>query len=411
MERFIFLLVFTLIVVFLDIYFYQIIKKYRKVKWFNIFFVLYWSFTIITVVNFLIYLLDLDLGYYPRTILFNFVIGNFISKLVAFPFIFIDDLRRLIIKLYGYKWHVKRKEKLKLNNIPRSKFLSLFASIAYGFPMVSLTYGIISNNIYDYRVRKKNVFLKRLPKEFDGIKVCHISDIHIGSLRNRKAVMAGIQMIIDQKPDIIFFTGDLVNDKADELKSWGDALSKIKAPLGVYSVLGNHDYGEYTSWESGDKKNNNFSNILKAHKEFGWNLMMNENNSITVDNESINLIGVENWSLRFQKYGDLSKAYKGLDKDQFKLLLSHNPSHWNKEVIKKFKDIDLTLSGHTHGLQYGIEVGDFRWSPSKLAYDQWADLYKIENQYIYVNRGFGFLGYQGRVGILPEITILNLKSS
>ena len=411
MERFIFFFVFFLILVLLDVYFYQIIKKYRKIKSTKVLFILYWSFTFITVIIFLIYLLDLETGYYFRTILFNFVIGNFISKVVALPFILIDDLRRLIIKIYNSTWKVKREEKLKSDSIPRSKFLSLFASIAYGFPMASLTYGIISNNIYDYRVRKKDVFLNRLPKEFDGIKVCQISDIHIGSLRDRKAVMGGIQMIINEKPDIIFFTGDLVNDKADELKNWGDALSKIKAPLGVYSVLGNHDYGEYTSWESGDKKNNNFSNILKAHKEFGWNLMMNQNDLITVDNESIKLIGVENWSLRFQKYGDLSKADKGLDKDQFKLLLSHNPSHWNKEVIKKFKDIDLTLSGHTHGLQYGIEVGDFRWSPSKLAYEQWADLYRIENQYIYVNRGFGFLGYQGRVGILPEITILNLKSS
>lgn len=411
MERFVFLFVFTLILVLLDVYFYQIIKKYRKIKWTKVLFILYWSFTFIAVVNFLIYSFNIETGYYFRTILFNFIIGNFISKVVALPFILVDDLRRLIIKLYNLFWKVKRAKKLDINNITRSKFLSLSASIAYGLPMASLTYGIISNNIYDYRVRKKNIFLKRLPKEFDGIKVCQISDIHIGSLRNRKAVMGGIEMIINEKPDIIFFTGDLVNDKADELKNWGDALSKIKAPLGVHSILGNHDYGEYTSWDNGDKKNNNFSNILKAHKEFGWNLMMNQNDKIIVDNESINLIGVENWSLRFQTYGDLSKAYKGLDKDEFKLLLSHNPSHWNKEVIKSYKDIDLTLSGHTHGLQYGIEVGDFRWSPSKLAYEQWADLYKIENQYIYVNRGFGFLGYQGRVGILPEITILNLKSS
>jgi|TARA_B110000263_G_C15294966_1_gene505176 predicted MPP superfamily phosphohydrolase len=411
MERFVFLFVFTLISVFLDVYFYQIIKKYRKIKWTKFLFILYWSFTFITIVNFLTYYLGIETEYYFRTILFNFVIGNFISKVVALPFILIDDLRRLMIKLYYLFWRVNGTKKLNENKISRSKFLSLSASIAYGFPMASLTYGIISNNIYDYRIRKKNIILERLPKKFDGIKVCQISDIHIGSLRNRKAAMGGIQMIINEKPDIIFFTGDLVNDRADELKNWGDTLSKIKAPLGVHSILGNHDYGEYTSWENGDKKSNNFNNILKAHKEFGWNLMMNENDKIIVDNESINLIGVENWSLRFKTYGDLSKAYRGLDKDEFKLLLTHNPSHWNQEVIKNYKDIDLTLSGHTHGLQYGIEVGDFRWSPSKLAYDQWADLYKIKDQYIYVNRGFGFLGYQGRVGILPEITILNLKSS
>ena len=219
-------------------------------------------------------------------------------------------------------------------------------------------------------------------------------------------------MVINEKPDIIFFTGDLVNDKSSELKNWGDILSKVKAPLGVHSVLGNHDYGEYTSWSNKNEKNNNFQNLLSAHKEFGWNLMMNENKSITVDRDKISILGVENWaSSRFQKYGDLDKAYSGLSKEEFKILLTHNPSHWNAQVTSLYNDIDLTLSGHTHGLQFGIEIGNFRISPAKLAYDQWADLYQLNNQSIYVNRGFGFLGYQGRVGILPEITILNLEST
>jgi hypothetical protein len=219
-------------------------------------------------------------------------------------------------------------------------------------------------------------------------------------------------MVINEKPDIIFFTGDLVNDKSSELKNWGDILSKIKAPLGVHSILGNHDYGEYTSWSNKNEKNNNFQNLLSAQKEFGWNLMMNENKSITVDGDKISILGVENWgSSRFQKYGDLDKAYSGLSKEEFKILLTHNPSHWNAQVTSLYNDIDLTLSGHTHGLQFGIEIGNFRISPARLAYDQWADLYQLNNQFIYVNRGFGFLGYQGRVGILPEITILNLESS
>ena len=318
----------------------------------------------------------------------------------------IDDLRRFSKRLFS------RKSISKENTIPRSKFLSISASLAYGIPITSLTYGIISNNVYDYRVKRRVVSFDNLPKEFDGIRVCHISDIHVGSLRNRLAVKGGIDMILNEKADLIFFTGDLVNNKSDELKGWGDDLSKIKAPLGVYSVLGNHDYGEYTSWKSNEEKNRNFKNLLKAQKEFGWNLLLNENDTISVDGNKIKVIGVENWaSSRFQQYGDLDKAYNGLNNEDFKILMTHNPSHWNAKVTDAYNDIDLTLSGHTHGLQYGIDIGDFRVSPVRLAYKQWADLYELNKQYIYVNRGFGFMGYPGRVGILPEITILELKKS
>ncbi|MFL2996424.1 MAG: metallophosphoesterase [Cytophagales bacterium] len=332
------------------------------------------------------------------------IIGNFISKLVALPFLLFDDLRRLIIYLFT------KKESSSNNKISRSKFLSISASLAYGLPITSLSYGILSNNVYDYRVKRRNISFNNLPKAFEGIKVCHISDIHVGSLKNRLAVRGGIDMIINEKPDIILFTGDLVNDRASELKGWGDDLSKIKAPLGVFSVLGNHDYGEYADWKDNNAKNKNFNDLLNSQKEFGWNLLRNENTNIEVDGERLNIIGVENWaSSRFQQYGDLDSAYKGIDEENFKLLMSHNPSHWNAEVTNNFKDIDLTLSGHTHGLQYGIDIGKFRFSPVRLAYKQWADLYSSNDQFIYVNRGFGFMGYPGRVGILPEITILELN--
>ena len=407
MERITFLFFFTLISILFDIYFYQIIKKYNKKKWVNFLILIYWSFTIITITNFFLYSFQFELGYYYKTISFNIIIGNFISKVLSLPFLLIDDLRRLIIYIF-------RKKTLKSSNkISRSKFLSISASLAYGIPITSLTYGILSNNVYDYRIKRRQINFKKLPLAFDGIKVCHVSDIHVGSLRNRLAVRGGIDMITNEKPDVIFFTGDLVNDKAKELMGWGDDLSKIKAPLGVFSVLGNHDYGEYTSWENEISKTKNFNDLLTAQKEFGWNLLRNQNTRITVDEESINIIGVENWSAsrRFQQYGKLDVAYEGLNKNEFKLLMSHNPSHWNAHVTNNFRDIDLTLSGHTHGLQYGIDIGEFRVSPVRLAYKQWADLYTSNNQYIYVNRGFGFMGYPGRVGILPEITILTLKRS
>ena len=409
MDVILFLLFFTFLSVLLDVYFFQILKNVIKLNThfskYILFF--YWFFTFITIANFLLFAFDISIGYYPRTIVFNIIIGNFFCKLISLPFILVDDLRRLIC--YFLK---SENNKDSGSKISRSKFLSISASIAYGFPVASLMYGIISSNVYDYRIRRKNLIFNKLPKSFDGIKICQISDIHIGSLNNTKAVIGGIDMIINEKPDIIFFTGDLVNDKSSELKNWGDILSKVKAPLGVHSVLGNHDYGEYTSWSNKNEKNNNFQNLLSAQKEFGWNLMMNENKSITVDRDKISILGVENWaSSRFQKYGDLDKAYSGLSKEEFKILLTHNPSHWNAQVTSLYNDIDLTLSGHTHGLQFGIEIGNFRISPAKLAYDQWADLYQLNNQSIYVNRGFGFLGYQGRVGILPEITILNLEST
>ena len=407
MERITFLFFFTLISIFFDIYFYQIVKKHNKNKWIKFLIPIYWSFTIITITNFFLYAFQFELGYYYKTITFNIIIGNFISKVLSLPFILIDDLRRLIIYIF------RKKSSKSSKKISRSKFLSISASLAYGLPITSLTYGILSNNVYDYRIKRREIELKKLPIAFDGIKVCHISDIHVGSLRNRIAVRGGIDMITSEKPDAIFFTGDLVNDKAKELIGWGDDLSKIKAPLGVFSVLGNHDYGEYTSWGNESSKTKNFNDLLSAQKEFGWNLLRNENTKISIDGESINIIGVENWSAsrRFQQYGKLDVAYGGLNKNEFKLLMSHNPSHWNAHVTSNFKDIDLTLSGHTHGLQYGIDIGKFRLSPVRLAYKQWADLYTMNNQHIYVNRGFGFMGYPGRVGILPEITILTLKTS
>ncbi len=408
MERILFLFFFTIISVLLDLYFFQIIKKYRKINWAKPLFFIYWSFTAITVFNFLYYFIDIDynLGFSTKTFIFSVIIGNFISKLVSLPFLLIDDIRRFIIYLF------RKKESSSDNKISRSKFLSISASLAYGLPITSLSYGILSNNVYDYRVKRRNISFKNLPMAFDGIKVCHISDIHIGSLKNRLAVRGGIDMILNEKPDIILFTGDLVNDRAIELKGWGDDLSKISAPLGVFSVLGNHDYGEYSDWKDNNAKNKNFNDLLYSQKEFGWNLLRNENTNIEVDGERLNIIGVENWaSSRFQQYGDLDSAYKGIEEENFKLLMSHNPSHWNAEVTNNFKDIDLTLSGHTHGLQYGIDIGKFRVSPVRLAYKQWADLYSSNDQFIYVNRGFGFMGYPGRVGILPEITILELNKT
>ena len=305
MERIIFLFFFTIISVLLDLYFYQIIKKYRSINWTKPLFYFYWLFSLVTITNLILYSFSIDLGFYLKAIIFNMVIGNFISKLVALPFLIIDDLRRMIIYFF------RKRTESSNNKISRSKFLSISASLAYGLPITSLTYGILSNNVYDYRVKRRQVSFKNLPSAFNGIKICHISDIHVGSLKNKVAVKGGLDMILNEKPDAIFFTGDLVNDRADELKGWGDDLSKLKAPLGVHSVLGNHDYGEYASWRNESEKNKNFNDLIKGQKEFGWNLLRNQNDFIEVDGQKLNIIGVENWaSSRFQQYGDLKTAYE-----------------------------------------------------------------------------------------------------
>jgi uncharacterized protein len=223
-------------------------------------------------------------------------------------------------------------------------------------------------------------------------------------------VKGGVEMVMKEKPDMIFFTGDLVNNEADEVKEYIDVFNKLRAPLGVYSVTGNHDYGDYKNWTSKEAKQQNFKDLIESHKLLGFDLLMNENRFIEQGGEKLAIIGIENWGNgRFSKYGKLDQAYAGTEKASAKILLSHDPSHWDAQVRSAYKDIDLMLSGHTHGFQFGVEIGGFKWSPSQYAYKQWAGLYQEGEQYLYVNRGFGYLGYPGRVGMPPEITILELK--
>lgn len=293
--------------------------------------------------------------------------------------------------------------------ISRSEFMGQAAAIAAAVPTFSITFGILSG-AHDYRVRKHTVYLPNLPKSFDGIRIAQVSDIHSGSFFNKRAVQGGVDMLLGEKPDLVFFTGDLVNEQTSEVKDYTEIFSKLKAPLGVYSTLGNHDYGDYRQWPSEQAKAKNLEDMHRVVRDtLGYDLLLNENRTLTVDGESIALIGLENWGTRFSKYGDMVKAYAGTEEAPVKLLLSHDPSHWDAQVRKEFPDIDVMFSGHTHGAQFGVEVGDFRWSPSQYFYKQWAGLYQEGNQYLYVNRGYGYIGFPGRVGMPPEITIMELK--
>ncbi len=332
---------------------------------------------------------------------------DYLSKIFAVFFLLVDDGIRF------YKW-LKRKGRKKSEfsaigkAIPRSEFLAKASLAAIALPVATLGFGILSG-AYDYRVRRKRVVIPNLPKAFDGVTVGQLSDIHSGSFYNKTAVQGGIDLMMAEKPDIFMFTGDLVNNETSEVGEYKDMFSKLSAPLGAYSTLGNHDYGDYKRWNTPKSKQQNLDDLVKIHKDMGWDLLRNENRIITVDGQQLAILGVENWGKgRFAKYGDLDKAYAGSEEIATKILLSHDPSHWDAQVRPNHPDIDLMLAGHTHGFQFGVEIGNFRWSPSQYMYKQWADLYSEENQHLYVNRGFGFLGYPGRVGILPEITILEL---
>ena len=343
-----------------------------------------------------------------RSLILMGLAATYFSKLVGLLFLFADDLQR------GARMVVQFFQKNTDNKLPgevisRSEFLSQAALVATAIPFGAMAYGVISG-AHDYRVKRITVKLPNLPKSFDGLKIGQVSDIHSGSFFNKTAVKGGVEMMMNEKPDVLFFTGDLVNNESSEVKDYTEIFNKLKAPLGVFSVTGNHDYGNYKAWSSQEAKKKNFQDLLAAHKHMGYDILMNEHRIVEQGGEKIAILGIENWGTgRFPKYGKLNEAYAGTEDVPVKLLLSHDPSHWDAEVRKLYPDIDLMFAGHTHGFQFGVEIGGLKWSPSQYVYKQWAGLYQEGNQYLYVNRGFGFLGYPGRIGMPPELTIIELK--
>jgi predicted MPP superfamily phosphohydrolase len=358
-----------------------------------------------------------DLPKVVRVYVIPFLVMIIIAKLIGTVFIILDDLVRLFRWIGSYIFRtavpVANETSVNPHAISRLKFLNYIALGMAALPFASFIYGMVKG-AFDFRIHRVKVVLPNLPADFNGLKIVQISDIHSGSFMSAEPLEHAVKMVMEQKPDIIFFTGDLVNNEATEALPFMETLSKVKAPMGVYSTLGNHDYGDYISWESQGAKMKNLQDVKDTHTKLGWKLMMNEHIALKKGNSEIALIGIENWggNLNFPKYGDMKKAYAGAEKYPVKLLLSHDPSHWNMQVTEQYKDIDLTFSGHTHGFQFGIEIpGLIKWSPSQFVYKQWAGLYSKDNQQLYVNRGLGFLGYPGRVGILPEITVMELRNS
>lgn len=387
--------------------------------------IIYWGFTVLSLLLYVAmqYLPPDSFGKNTRTFLWATIAIPYFSKIFAVLIIFIDDIGRLfrwVVSLF-YKPEVQeavedstRRTIPNATTVPqdaisRSDFLMKTALVAGAIPLVGFTWGILSG-AHDYRIRRVRLPLKNLPSGFNGMTIAQISDIHSGSFFNRTAVRGGVDLLLKQKPDLVFFTGDLVNSHAEEVNEFINIFDKVKAPLGVYSTLGNHDYGKYVQWTSVQAERQNVLNVIAAHKQMGWNIMLDEHKILEQNGDKIALIGVQNLGFgpAALRAGNLAKAYRGTEEYPVKLLLSHDPTHWDAEVRPQYADIDVTFSGHTHGAQFGVEIGGARWSPAQYFYKQWAGLYQDGDQRLYVNRGYGYIGYPGRVGILPEITIFEL---
>lgn len=397
-----------LILLIIEIYSFQVVKTISRNKWVLLiylivsavlFFYLIYSFSTF----------DRSKGQNKYTL---FVIGLFllvyVPKLFASLILILEDIFRVFEG--AIKYFVDEHKGTFLPE--RRKFVSQIALGLAAIPFSSLLYGITIGK-YNFKVIKQTLSFDDLPEDFDGLKITHISDVHSGSFDNPEKIQYAIDLINQQNSDIVLFTGDIVNTHATEMHPWIETFKKIHTPvLGKFSVLGNHDYGEYVSWPTKAEKQQNFEDIKDLHRQIDFKLLLNEHVKIKKGASEIALVGVENWGVKFKQAGDLKKASEGLSKNDFKILMSHDPSHWEYEVKEHPNHYHLTLSGHTHGLQFGIEIpGVIKWSPVQYIYKQWAGLYENMGRFIYVNRGFGFHAYPGRVGIMPEITVIELKKS
>jgi predicted MPP superfamily phosphohydrolase len=398
---------FILIIGLTQWYSFQCIKTFSQNKYLRI---LYINVSLLIIVNFIFQIINYDRSE-GFTHMISYSLGFFIS-LFVFQFIIIiglifEDIIRFPQALYSFfNQGITGQDFFP----QRRKFISQITLTIASIPFGALLYGMYRGK-YNYKVSSYELEFDDLPVSFDGFKLTHISDIHCGSFDNPEKVKYGIDLINKQESDVIMFTGDLVNNVSKELNPWKDLFSSLKAEHGVYSILGNHDYGDYMNWDNDQDKINNLDNLKKIQNEIGFKLLLNENDFIIKNGEKLAVIGVENWGAGgFKKSGDLNKAIEGVSNADFKILLSHDPSHWNNQVVPHNFIFPLTLSGHTHGMQFGIDIpGWIKWSPIKWRYPEFAGLYQKAKQYLYVNRGFGYLAYPGRVGMWPEITVITLK--
>lgn len=400
-------IVFIIIFITLGIYSLQAIKAATRYPW------VYYAYMALSLFVLGNFIYQFTMGDAPGRVLsvsksyaFGLLLAMLSFMVITIVFLFSEDIFRFLTA-----GHQKIFGGTKEFSLPqRRRFLSTLAMGIAALPFSALLYGMVKGK-YNFKVLKYNLEFDDLPDSFDGYQITQISDVHSGSFDNREKIEYAINLINKQKSDVLLFTGDMVNNMAEEMLPWKDLFSTLSAKDGKFSVLGNHDYGDYVSWETEEAKSNNLTDLKNIQKEMGFDLLLNDSRYLRKGEDRIALIGVENWGRGgFKKAGDLKKAVSNIKKDDFKILMSHDPSHWEDQVLKDDYHYHLTLSGHTHGMQFGIEIpGWIKWSPAKWRYKYWAGVYEEMGQMINVNRGFGFLGYPGRVGIWPEITVITLK--
>lgn len=414
MSKFLPVLIAVLIVFLIDWYAFQAIR-HSSAQW-NITikrltYLTYWVLSILAIgsILFLAVYSPFELPQTMRIIWFGAFVILYLPKLLLIPFLLADDAGRLI--RYGASLLINGESSKTGTTIKRSEFLIQSGLLISGFLMGGLVYGVLRGG-YNYTVRRLSILLPHLPAEFNKLRIVQISDIHSGSFTGTGPLNRAVEMINAEKPDLVFFTGDLVNNTSNEVLPFKSVLEKIRAKIGIYAILGNHDYGDYHAWKHDAEKAANLQQLVNFYAAIGWKLLRNENEVLGKEDQQIAIIGMENWGTRFQKYGNMEKSVEGTKSAAVRLLLSHDPSHWDAEVTKHYSNIDVTFSGHTHGAQMGVEIpGFFKWSPSQYLYKQWAGLYQNGRQYLHVNRGLGFLAYPGRLGISPEITVIELNKA
>jgi predicted MPP superfamily phosphohydrolase len=378
--------------------------------------ILFWGISVFIFAGFALFMFGIKYVQQSEAYIYvGYLVAGFslfyIPKFVFIIFVLLKDILGAIAKTT--KWFRERKKKSvpqfnSTKKMERSEFLYQMGLILAAIPFASILYGVTKGK-FNFRVMREKISFDHLPKSFKGLKIVQISDMHLGSFnKNFEKIAKAVDLINEQEPDLILFTGDLVNNFAEETNGWAPVLSKMKAKIGKYSILGNHDYGDYSHWKLPEDKAKNLQEIKDFHKEVGFKLLLNESETITINGEEIALVGVENWGKPpFPQHGDLTKAINGSANLPFKILMSHDPSHWDAQVLDT--DIALTFSGHTHGMQFGLERAGIKWSPVQYKYPRWGGLYQQADQYLYVNRGFGYIGFPGRIGMPPEITFVELS--
>ena len=403
------LLLITVIFLLIDFYAFQAVKKLTSHK---LIWILYWGTSMAVLLNANYVMLNFSRFEGPTISTLNasgWLLMLYIPKIVIIFILFGEDLIRVIFSIWNFIYDKFFSASTDVDFFPdRRKMISQLALGIATIPFVSIIYGVIKGK-YNFKVHTHEIFFTDLPEEFDGFQMTQISDVHSGSFDNADKISYAMDLINQQNSDVVFFTGDLVNNRASEMYPWIEHFKGIKAKYGKFSILGNHDYGDYIEWHNPQDKIDNLKELHEIHNKIGFDLLLNESRKIKRGDSHISLVGVENWGVRFKQKGDLQKAMNGVDDKDFKILLSHDPSHWTEEVKGWNSKIDLTLAGHTHGMQFGIEIPGFKWSPVQFMYKYWAGLFEEAGRYLYVNRGFGFHAFPGRVGIWPEITVIKLR--